>query len=348
MTTISPPVTAQPSRVIHGIICVEIGMLVFVLQDAMMKSLLEVYSVWFLVFLRSVVSFVVLVPLILWLGAPHRLRTPFWRLHAIRGVLFALGFSLFYTAFPFMGLAEVTTIFFSSPLITAVLASVFLKETIGPHRAGALLVGFVGILIAMNPTSDAFSWIAILPLICALTYAIGQIIARQIGDRESTLTVGLFTLSFSGLFILPFGWLVTQIVQPGDEFRHLQMRIPTEIVSDWPLLLLMGCTGMVGYLLLSRAYQVANASLIAPFDYSYLPMAAVLGYLLWDEVPPSTTLIGMGLIICSGVYLGTREIRAARKTDEPPIVADTIFVPGSPLVAQLPEAEQAYEDDTPT
>lgn len=176
-----------------------------------MKSLLPVYPIWMLIFMRSLIAVIVLVPLIAYLGYPHQLRTSLWPLHLARAVLFVAGFSMFYTAFPFMGLAEVTTIFFSAPLITALMAAFWLKETIGPHRIGALVLGFAGVVIAMNPTGESFSWIAILPLFCAVTYAASQILARKIGERESSLTVGLFTLGFSGMMILPIGWGVNQI-----------------------------------------------------------------------------------------------------------------------------------------
>lgn len=332
---------SPPMRAIHGILCVEIAMVFYAVQDAMMKSLLETYSVWMLIFFRALVSVIILSPIILWLGAPYRILTPLWPIHAVRGALFAVAFALFYAAFPFMGLAEVVTIFFSAPLFTAILAALWLKETIGPHRAGALIVGFIGILIAMNPTGDSFTWVALLPLGTAVMYAVSQVLARIIGDRETTLTVGLHTLFFSGLAILPFGWLVAQIVGGNPEFRHLDFNFFSQFWAGWDILIFMGAIGMVGYVLLGRAYQVAPASLIAPFDYTYLPIAVALGYFLFDEVPPQTTILGMGLIILSGLYLGYREIRALRKTEEPAIVAETTFVPGNPLPAQVTDEYEA-------
>ncbi|WP_299850063.1 DMT family transporter [uncultured Roseovarius sp.] len=334
MSTYAPDTPAAPSRTVHGLICIEVGMLFFVVQDAMMKSLLAVYPVWMLICIRSLVAALILSPLILVLGSPHRFLTPFWPLHLVRAALFALGFSLFYSAFPFMGLAEVTTIFFSAPLITALLASFLLKETIGPHRIGALVVGFLGVIIAMNPTGDAFTWVSILPLLCAVAYALGQILARYIGDRDSTLTMGLYTLVPAAPMIMLMGWSLNQIVDLGPEFQHLRWAFPTEALSDIPRLALLGGVGMAGYLFISRAYQVANASLIAPFDYSYLPLAVVLAYVLWNEVPPTATLIGMCLIVASGLYLGYRELRAARDGDDQPVVAETVFAPGNPLSPQ--------------
>ncbi len=339
MSTAASQSPAAPSRNMHGLICIEAGMIFFVVQDAMMKSLLESYPVWMLICIRSCVTALVLTPIIVYLGGAHRLLTPLWPLHLARAALFALGFSLFYAAFPFMGLAEVTTIFFSAPLMTALLASLLLKETIGLHRIGALVVGFAGVIIAMNPTGETFTWVAILPLICALSYALGQILARHIGDRDTTLTMGLYTLVPAAPLILVMGWSLNQLVELGPEFHHLRWAFPSEALTDIPRLTLLGCTGMAGYLLISRAYQVANASFVAPFDYTYLPIAVMLGYLLWDEVPPAATWIGMGLIILSGLYIGYRELRAARDTDDQLVVAETVFAPGSPLTPQPAEDE---------
>ncbi len=342
MSLLAPDSPSMPSRAWHGILCVELGMLFFVAQDAMMKEMLNSYSIWMLIFVRALVSVCILTPLVVLLGTPHRLLTPLWPLHLARAALFTIGFSMFYAAFPFMGLAEVTTIFFSAPLITAIMAALWLRETIGPHRIGALAVGFAGILIAMNPAGDNFSWIAILPLSCAVSYAASQIIARKIGNRESTLTVGLHTLAFSGLMIMPMGWAFNRIITPGPGFEHLGWSLPFAPLADWPALALLGFLGMGGYLFLSRAYQVANASLVAPFDYTYLPFAALLAYALWSEVPPANILLGMALIVGSGLYLGYRELQTHRTEQDPAIVGEGVFTPGSPLPQQVPDSEDEW------
>ena len=125
MNTVASTADAPASRTPQGIAAILLGMSLFVFQDAMMKSLLGAFPVWPLLLVRAVVCSLVMVPLIL---------TPLWPLHLARAMLFAFGFSLYYAAFPFMTLAAVTTIFFAAPLITAVFASVFLKEHIGIHR----------------------------------------------------------------------------------------------------------------------------------------------------------------------------------------------------------------------
>lgn len=331
------------SRAAEGITCVIIGMLLFVGQDALMKNLLGQYSLWMLFLARAIITVLVLTPVILILGGPHRLLTPFWRLHFVRAFLFVTGFSLFYAAFPFMGLAEVSTIFFSAPLFTALLAVILLGEKVGLHRVAALGFGFLGVIIAMNPASGEFKWIAILPLLCAISYAASQIIARQIGERESTLTMGLYTIAFGGLLVVPFGGLLDVYLGVGEKLPHLRWQWFLPTWNDLKLLLPLGLIGMAGYLFLSRAYQVASASLVAPFDYVYLPAAAVLAYLVWDEVPHQSTLIGMLLIVSSGLYFGYREVKNVGYTTDAPAVAEAVFVPNNPMPSTAPLEELAED-----
>ncbi len=333
-------------RAVEGVSCIMLGMMLFVAQDGMMKSLLEVYPIWMLIGVRGVMALMILGPIILYLGGPHRLFSPLWPLHLLRAALFASGFTCFYTAFPFMGLAEISTIFFSAPLIIALMAAVFLGERIGLYRIGCLVVGFIGVVIAMNPTSDAFQWIALLPLFCALTYAMSQIIARQIGDRETTLTLGLYTIFFASVMVVPSGWLINELYPFGPDFHHLRWELPIPTTSEVIKLGALGAIGMVGYMLLSRAYQIASASLIAPFDYSYLPMATLMAYMLWGEIPSNATLIGMVLIVGSGLYLGYRELRSPHQTVEPRPVAEAVIAPGNPVAPMSLGAEIDGEDET--
>ncbi|TNF62646.1 MAG: DMT family transporter [Rhodobacteraceae bacterium] len=346
MSMSTHPGAAPLSRSLQGIACVMAGMVLFVGQDLLMKGMLATYPVWMLIFVRSVVALLTLLPLVLWLGAPHRVFTPLWPWYLLRAFLFGAGFAMFYSAFPFMGLAQITTLFFAAPLMTATLAALFLKEKIGIHRISALLVGFAGVVIAMNPTGGDFGWVSILPLICAFTYAVSQIIVRKIGERDTSLVIGLYTISFSGLLIVPMGLLVTQVITLTPDLHHLRMTWPVPDARGIAMLALLGTIGTVAYTLVSRAYQIASASVIAPFDYSYLPLAAIMGYLLWGEVPPLGTFVGMVLIVASGMYTAYRELRRERAADEAPPTAETVFTPGAPAVvlAEALDAEAAEPD----
>ncbi|MEM7732352.1 MAG: DMT family transporter [Pseudomonadota bacterium] len=323
-----------PSRTLTGIACVVIGMCFFAVQDALMKEYLPSYPIWLLLFMRSCMAVVFLTPLILLIGGFKMLRTRLIGLHAVRGALFAVGFAIFYMAFPFMGLAEATTIFFSAPLIIALMAVLFLGERIGPHRIGALVVGFLGVLIAINPTGGVFTWISVLPLISAVLYATSQILARKIGDRESSLTVGLYTLVWSGPVVLFMGFILNQIFTFTPEFSHMEWHFPSVPLSHVLGLLCLGISGLTGYVLLSRAYQVAEPSKISLFDYSYLPIATALAWIVWAELPPLNTVIGMVLVILSGIYIGIREMRLDISQQDPAPVSETLIAPGNPLPGQ--------------
>ena len=185
----------------------------------------------------------------------------------------------------------------------------------------------------MNPTGTAFKAVSLLPLGCALTYAVSQVLARKIGERDTSLTMGLYTIVLAGAFVLPIGYAVDLAFAPGEAFRHLRWEWQWPAADMLPTLGLMGAVGMAGYMLLSRAYQIADASLIAPFDYSYLPVAALMGYVFWGETPGWHTLTGMVLIIGSGLYLGYRELRQSRQASAPVPTGETAFVPGSPADA---------------
>ena len=328
LSTISATPVVPVSRTLQGIVAIMLGMTLFVVQDAMMKFLLADFPIWPLLFVRAVICSLVMVPLILWLGPPHRLLTPLWPLHVTRALLFAFGFSLYYAAFPFMTLAAVTTIFFAAPLITAVFAVVFLREHVGIHRISALVFGFVGVIIAMKPGADSFQWVSVLPLICACSYATSQMLARRIGDRDTAMVAGTYTIILAGLFVLPLGWSLNALFDIGARAVHLGWNWDAFNLDILPWLVLLGAIGMVGWTLLSRAYQVADVGAVAPFEYAYLPMAAVLGFVAFDEVPSWNTLVGMALIVVSGIYIGYREIVNARDSIKP--TAEASFAPGNP------------------
>ena len=340
MNTIVSTAETPISRTPQGIIAILLGMLLFVFQDAMMKSLLGDFSIWPLLLVRAVVCSLVMVPMILYLGPPHRLLTPLWPLHVARALLFAFGFSLYYAAFPFMTLAAVTTIFFAAPLITAVFAVLFLKEHMGIHRISALVLGFVGVIIAMKPGAESFQWVSILPLICACSYAASQMLARRIGDRDTAMVAGAYTIILAGLLVLPLGWMLNTLFDIGAQAAHLRWSWEGFTFDILPWLFLLGAIGMVGWTLLSRAYQIADVGAVAPFEYAYLPMAATLGYLVFDELPAWNILVGMALIIVSGIYIGYREVVNARHSIKP--TTEASFAPGNPGV--VPET---LEIDSP-
>ncbi len=156
---------------------------------------------------------------------------------------------------------------------------------------------------------------------------------RIVGERDTTLTVGLYTIVFAGVFVIPFAWITHYFTNFAESVPHLRWGWDELMVSETSNLILLGILGilgMIGYLLISRAYQVTEASIAAPFEYIYLPMATILGYVVWNEVPTWNTLVGMCLIVSSGIYIGYRELINSRRKQTPAPTAEASFIPGSP------------------
>ena len=158
------------------------------------------------------------------------------------------------------------------------------------------------------------------------------------------MTLGFYTVVLCGVLVTPLGYAVNLVFDLGPDFRHVRWDWSVSL-DDAPVLLFIGLNGMIGYMLISRAYQIADASVVAPFDYTYLPFAAAMAYVIWDEVPGWNTMTGMILIVGSGLYLGYREIRQNRRVLEPTPTAEVAFNPGAPIGAIAHAADVAESRD---
>ena len=192
-----------------------------------------------------------------------------------------------------MPLADAYTITFTAPLLVTVFSIPWLGERVGWRRWSAVLAGFAGVLIVLRPGLGATHWALALPLIAALGFALYQILTRKVSavPGESPLAM-LFYLACVGTAIMtvlvPFFW---QEVAP----------------VDWLAMTAMGALGGLGHLILIRALTIAPASLLAPFVYSQIVWALVLGYLVFGDVPDRWMLVGCCVIVASGLYVFYRE-----------------------------------------
>ena len=157
------------------------------------------------------------------------------------------------------------------------------------------------------------------------------------------MTLGFYTIAFSALPVLPMSYFLNSVMEIGPDLRHIHWDWPLPAWGQLPSLLALSAVGLIGYLLLTRAYQIASASLVAPFDYSYLPFAAAMAFLVWGEVPGWHTVIGMLLIVGSGLYLGYREVQQDRGRGPSPS-SEAAFVPTAPVGA-IAHASDIYEKD---
>ncbi|MEE4239485.1 MAG: DMT family transporter [Anderseniella sp.] len=298
-----------------GILCVIGGTVALGLQDMLIKLLAEdyPYPLHEIGLVRSLVA-LVLVFGFLWLeGGFRQLVTNRLGIHMWRGLLLILANMAYFLGLSMMPLADAAAVFFSAPLIITLLAIPFLGEKVGPRRWTAIIIGMLGVLIMLRPGSDAVRLAALLPLLAAICYASIQILTRKLGTTDNASVMAFYVqacfLAFSGVFGLLFGsgWAM-----PGDGNLALTFLLKAWAWPDTTGILLMGGCGVmvgIGSYLLSQAYRIAQARTVAPFEYTGLPFAVLLGFIVWGELPDGWSFAGILLIALSGVYVFFRETR---------------------------------------
>lgn len=289
----------------------------FSIIDMLFKFLSGDYPLYEVVFIRSVVALAVLLGILMPLeGGFHLIRTRKLKLHLLRSTAVLFANLCFFTGLAIMPLAEAVAIAFATPLVVTLLSVVFLKETVGPWRWGAIAGGFIGILVIMRPGAATFQAAAILPLLGACGYATLHVLTRSAGGTEKAATLSFYPTfgflvvsSLVGL-VLGGGQLATGGESPALDFIFRAWKWPAS--QDWIYFVGVGLAGSVGGYLVSQAYRLCEATLIAPFEYVAMPLAIVWGVMFFEEWPELPVWIGSGLIIGSGLVSVWRETRRNR------------------------------------
>ena len=259
-------------------------------------------------FFRGLISVLVLA-LIAWsTGRLHLLKTRDWRSHALRSLSGTVSMFCLFIAVTMIPLADLTAITFTSPMFLTVLAMVFLGERIHQFRWTALGVGFVGVLITIGPhlsfASGASAGVVI-ALVNAVFSAIAMMFLRRMAVGEHAITITFyFSLTFmtcAGLTAF-LGW-------------------PAPTPTQWLLIAGAGLFGVFGQLLMTYAYRYAEASTIAPLDYSNMILAVLLGYFFFDEIPSLSVWIGAPLIVGAGLIILWREYALKKQLSVPTAAA---------------------------
>jgi len=271
-----------------------VAVAIFSCMDALIKWLSGTYPTIEIVFFRSAFAFLPLLPALLSGGrAALRTRRPF--VQAGRAALGLVSMFAFFYCFRMMPLADVFGIAFSAPIFVTALSVPMLGERVGVRRWSAVVVGFVGVLVMLRPDSGLFastSWIA---LFATMLYALGQIFVRDLTKTETTACIVFYvtlTTTTVSAAVMPFLWVTPS---PGDAL----------------LLVAIGVLGGVAQLAFTRAFHLAPAAVVSPFDYTGLLYASVIGYYVWGDVPTVGFLVGAGIVMASGLYILYRETRLA-------------------------------------
>jgi drug/metabolite transporter (DMT)-like permease len=282
-----------------GILLKVLSALAFTMMAASLKFVSAGYPTGELVFFRS---FFALAPLLLWLGWRGDLigavRTRNLRGHLTRGAIGSAGMFSSFVALAYLPLNDAIAIGYAAPLIVVVLAALILKERVWAYRWSAVVVGFAGVLIMLSPhlgatgsPTGASSFGALVALFAACCSAGATIQVRRLTATETT-----------GAIVLYFSLLTTLL---GLATIVLGWRAPP--LSDFLLLALIGVLGGVGQILLTSSYRYADASVIAPFEYTTMIWALLFGWFVFGELPTRAVVGGGALVAAAGIFVLWRE-----------------------------------------
>lgn len=280
----------------RGIACMLLGVVLLCLNDALIKSLTQYYPVGELLFLRGMFILPWILILAYRAGGLRSLRVNNVKGQAWRGLCVIASSFLFVTGLRYLPLADAIAISFTGPLFITALAPYALGERVGWRRRGAVLAGFLGVLIMARPGGGALQWAVLLPLGAALCGGVRDLITRRIARTETTVAVLMVTTSvvmLAGLATAPWGWA------------------PLRVPDLW----IFAATGTLiagAHYLMIEAFRHAEAALVAPFKYTSMVWAVLFGYLIFGDLPDAWTVAGAAVVILAGLYILHRETRRWR------------------------------------
>lgn len=291
--------TDQHAAPLKGIVLMVTSTLFMGINNAVLKLLTIDFPVGQIMFMRAVAILPVLGLFAMMSGGWSTLRVQRWSGHFWRGVAMCVSAWFFILSVQHLPLAMAVAVTFATPLFVTAAAGPLLKEDVGWRRWAAVAIGFIGILVITRPGGAVFQVAVIFPVICALGSAGRDVITRRMTACETSVSIMMtanLALFLLGLCSLPAGW----------------------IMPDARALLLVGlCAPLVaiGHWTMIEALRYAEANLAAPFRYSAIVWAALLGYLIWGDIPDRWAVAGTGIVIASGLYILHREYARRRSAE---------------------------------
>ena len=277
---------------LRGILCMLGGALSLTINDAMAKYLTQSYPVGQVMALRGLSIIMLLIAFLFFMNNLKALKIFSWKGHLLRAGAMTGSTFLFITGLSLLPITDAIAIAFVAPILTTILGVIILRESVSWKRWVAIFVGFFGVIIILQPTSDAFKIAAIAPLVAAAFGAVRDVITRAISGSENSLSI-LFTsmlmITIAGFLTYPLGW---SVVKPS----HIWIFITSSLL-----------VGLAQYLMI-EAFRLGEVALISPFKYSSLLWATLIGLVIWDDLPSKHVVLGAFILILSGIYLLRNEV----------------------------------------
>ena len=286
----------MPSPLI-GILFVSTALSINAVKDGVAKLLGGYYPPLMLVWIHLAFTCLLLMPLVFKKYGRTILFPQKFGIQVLRSTLFVLGISLFYWSLNYIPLADTTSMVFIAPIVVTALSPIILGEKLGLHRSLAVLVGFVGVYIILRPefSGDRFGYI--LGLGAGSCLGMFYMANRKLAEYQPQLVAVTYTAIFGTLLLLPtlpFVWIIPRL-------------------SDSALLTSFVLLAIIGQIFLISAFSFTKASTLAPFQYTQLIAATIVGVIVFDTFPDQTTWLGIFLIVVSGLYIALREAVITQK-----------------------------------
>jgi len=294
----------------QGVVLMAVAMLLLPCMDAIAKYMATFagMSPGQVTFYRFFFQMVCTIPLVFTAAGSAMLRPKRPWLNLLRGAIHGGASLLFFAAVKYMPLADVFAIYFVEPFILTAMSAAFLGDKVGWRRWLAIMVGFGGALIVIQPSFVLFGWTALLPVACAFLFSLYLFMNRAIGNADSPLTMQTIA-GFGGTLFMGAAMLLGGSAGIADFAPSL----PGSLFA-LALLVVLGALSGYAHMLVVRAFRMAPLSLLAPFQYFEIISATVLGYAIFGDFPTPSKWLGIAVIVASGLFIIWREHRSRKVT----------------------------------
>jgi drug/metabolite transporter (DMT)-like permease len=295
----------SPNKNLLGVASLVMGILIFSLQDIAVKWIGGSYPVLEIVIFRSLIAMPATLFFFRMEGGKGLPVTKQHKLEYVRGLFLFLSYTSYFMGLAALPLAEIAAIRFSAPLMITLLSVLLLREKVGLQRWVALIVGFIGVLIIIRPGSVSFNIGSVFILLSTLFYALSVMLTRRLQTTESSATMSYFSSLVYVVIAIVLAPIVIAIgpipnANPSIVFLFHAWSMPS--LLDLIVMFGLGLVWAGGMYFIARAYSLALASVVAPFEYMTLPINTVWGFLLWHDFPSLATWIGAFVTLVSSLY----------------------------------------------
>ncbi len=281
--------------------------------DALAKILSSKVALGQLVFVRFAVQAVVLIPIIAVTGRTWRMSRRVFALTLLRTIMHIIGIGTMVSALYYLPLADAIAIAFVMPFIMLLLGHYVLGEEVGMRRMVACAVGFGGTLLVIQPSFQEVGWPALLPLSVAINFALFMLVTRKIAKETDPIGLQAVSGVMAVVMMAPVLFFVP------DSATSLLTWDTGLSSTTWQLLIAIGFSGTLAHLLMTWSLRYAPSATLAPMQYLEIPIATIIGFAVFGDLPDTMASFGIAIVIASGLYIVFREQAIGRKPVTVPV-----------------------------